>query len=216
MLGLFFPVFIFKLLIRIVWGGSRPCRHSWCFCWCWLCCFTFDRIVCTRSLVQSHLTTYSGGRNDNLFVGAIGESVFFPSQPQVSQLEWQYERFVNETGCSSSTDSIACLRGLDTATLQAANVPSPYPGQSGSSLFYWTPTIDGNFIQEYPYLLFEQGRFVKVPIIFGGDCTDILSFDSEPVKLTISKMIQTKAQILQPTPPLQLMCPRSSQTTTRF
>jgi acetylcholinesterase len=111
---------------------------------------------------------HSGGRDDGLFVGAIGESVFFPDQPQVSELEWQFDRLVNETSCSGSADELDCLRSKDTATLQAANVPSPFPGQSGLPLFYWAPTIDGDFIQDYPYVLFEEGKFVKVPIIFGG------------------------------------------------
>ena len=123
-----------------------------------------------KSLKYKPLTMVlrSGGRDDGLFVGAIGESVFFPTQPKVSELEWQFERYVNETGCSGSSDELECLRSKDTATLQAANVPSPYPGQTGSPLFYWTPTLDGEFIQTYPYLAFEQGKFVKVPIIFGG------------------------------------------------
>ena len=111
---------------------------------------------------------FSGGRYDDLFVGGIGESVFFPTQPLVSELEWQFERYVNDTGCGSSVDELACLRSKDTVTLQAANKPSPYPGQRGSPRFYWTPTIDGDFVQDYPYRLFEKGKFVKVPIIFGG------------------------------------------------
>lgn len=118
---------------------------------------------------------YSGGRNDGLFAGAIGESVFFPTQPQVSELEWQFERFVNETNCAGSADELQCLRSQDTAVLQAANVASPYPGRASSPLFYWTPTIDGDFIQDYPYTLLEEGKFIRVPIIFGGSYTVISS-----------------------------------------
>jgi acetylcholinesterase len=114
------------------------------------------------------LTFCSGGRDDGLFVGGIGESVFFPTQPQVSELEWQFERYVDATGCSGATDELQCLRSKDTTVLQNANVPTPYPGRTSAPLFYWTPTIDGDFIQDYPYRLIEQGKFVKVPIIFGG------------------------------------------------
>jgi acetylcholinesterase len=103
-----------------------------------------------------------------LFVGAIGESVFFPAQPQVSELEWQFERYLNDTNCADSADGLSCLRSQDTTVLQAANVPSPFPGQTASPLFYWTPTIDGDFIQDYPYVLLEEGKILKVPIIFGG------------------------------------------------
>jgi acetylcholinesterase len=117
------------------------------------------------------LTVCSGGRNEGLFVGAIGESVFFPTQPQVSELEWQFERYVNETNCAGTADELECLRSQDITVLQAANVPSPYPGRTSSPRFYWTPTIDGDFIQDYPYVLLEQGKIIKVPIIFGGSST---------------------------------------------
>ncbi|KFZ18670.1 hypothetical protein V501_01087 [Pseudogymnoascus sp. VKM F-4519 (FW-2642)] len=103
--------------------------------------------------VALHLTAY-GGIDRGLFVGSIGESVFFSAQPKVPELEWQFDRYVNNTGCSDSTDQLECLRALDTEILQAAN---------------WTPTIDGHFIQDYPYVLFEKGKFIHVPIIFGND-----------------------------------------------
>jgi hypothetical protein len=101
-------------------------------------------------------------------VGGIGESVFFPTQPQVSELEWQFERYLNATGCSGSTEELRCPRSKDTTVLQAANIRSPYPGQTGAPLFYWTPTIDGDFIQDHLYCLIAKGKFVKVPIIFRG------------------------------------------------
>ncbi|TVY53922.1 Lipase 3 [Lachnellula cervina] len=118
--------------------------------------------------VALHLTAY-GGRDDGLFVGGIGESVFFPAQPQVSELEWQFSRYVNDTGCAGSPDELMCLRSKDLTVLQEANVATPFPGRPAAPRFYWTPTIDGDFIQDYPYRLIEQGRFVKVPIIFGDD-----------------------------------------------
>ncbi|KAM0124788.1 hypothetical protein ACHAP3_010107 [Botrytis cinerea] len=116
--------------------------------------------------VALHLTAY-GGRNDNLFIGAIGESPFFPTQPLVPELEWQFDRYANSAGCGSADDALACLRTQSTAVLQAANVASPYPGQSGSPIFYWTPAIDGDFIRDYPYVLFEKGLSVDLPIMFG-------------------------------------------------
>ena len=117
---------------------------------------------------MSILAVYSSGRNDSLFVGAIAGSVAFPTHPQVFQLEWQFDRFVNETGCAGSFDQLECLQWKETTTLQAANIPSPYPGASGIPDFFWTPTIDGDFIQDCPYLLIEQGKFVKIPIMVSG------------------------------------------------
>lgn len=120
--------------------------------------------------VALHLTAY-GGRNDSLFSAAIAESVFFPAQPFVPQLEYQFDRLTNATGCAAATDQIACLRGLDTAVLQAQNVPSAFPGRTASPvpLFYWTPCIDGDFLQDLPYNMFASGKFVNVPLLFGND-----------------------------------------------
>ncbi|KUJ16870.1 triacylglycerol lipase-like protein [Mollisia scopiformis] len=121
--------------------------------------------------VALHLTAY-GGRNDNLFVGAIAESPFFPTQPQVPELEWQFETYADAAGCGNATDPLTCLRSKDTAILQAANVPAPYPGRSSAPLFYFTPTVDGDFIRDYPYRLIEQEKLVKVPLMVGDDTNE--------------------------------------------
>jgi len=114
-----------------------------------------------------------GGRDDKLFVGAMAESVFFPAQPFVSELEWQFDRVADAAGCNSSAaDPLGCLRGLDTAALQSANNDaSAFPGRtsSPSPLFYWTPCVDGDLLPDLPYDLFTQGRFVDVPILYGTD-----------------------------------------------
>lgn len=115
-----------------------------------------------------HLTAY-GGRDDKLFVGAIGQSAFFPTQRQVPDLEFQFETFVQRAGCAGDPDELSCLRSRDIWTLQAANTPSPYPGSTGYPKFYFTPCIDRDFVQDYPLLLFEQGKFLHVPIIVGND-----------------------------------------------
>ncbi|KAG4433022.1 hypothetical protein IFR05_011505 [Cadophora sp. M221] len=126
-----------------------------------------------------HLTA-NGGRDGGLMRGAILESPFFPTQPKVSDLEWQFDRFVNATGCAGSTDQLACLRSKDTATLQAANVPSPYPGRTVAATFPWTPTIDGDFIQDLPYKLFREGKFVKVPLMIGDEGTGFAADAATP------------------------------------
>ncbi|TAQ86971.1 hypothetical protein B7494_g4704 [Chlorociboria aeruginascens] len=120
--------------------------------------------------VALHLTAY-GGSDEGLFIGAIGESVFFPAQLPVSDLEWQFDRYADAVNCSdvSDDDQMDCLRSTDIAILQAANVATPYPGRSNSPLFYWTPTIDGDLIEDYPYAMYERGNFIQVPFISGDD-----------------------------------------------
>ncbi|KAI0450512.1 alpha/beta-hydrolase [Xylaria acuta] len=111
---------------------------------------------------------------ERLFVGAVGESVFFPAQPFVHELEWQFDLVLKRTGCdgnySESDEAIACLRGKPTEVLQAANVPAAFPGAPAAPdpLFFWTPCVDGALLPDLPYRLFDRGAFVDVPVIMGS------------------------------------------------
>ncbi|KAL2159218.1 hypothetical protein VTH06DRAFT_2650 [Thermothelomyces fergusii] len=120
--------------------------------------------------VAMHLVAY-GGRNDNLFIGGMTESLFFPAQPFVHELEYQFDRAVSQTGCEGVVrdQQMACLRSKDVAVLQAANHPQPFPGRPDPPmpLFYWTPCVDGDFLRDLPYRLFEKGQFISVPIVLG-------------------------------------------------
>ncbi|KAI0895023.1 alpha/beta-hydrolase [Annulohypoxylon nitens] len=116
----------------------------------------------------------------SLFVGGVGESVFFPWQPPLSDLEWQYDLVLNQTGCDSDVDPLSCLRGLDTATLQPLNTRSPFPGRPGLPtplpLFYWTPCVDGDLLRDLPYVLFDRGEYIPVPVIMGTTTNEGASF----------------------------------------
>ncbi|KAI0419730.1 Alpha/Beta hydrolase protein [Xylaria grammica] len=107
---------------------------------------------------------------ERLFVGGVGESVFFPAQPAVAELEWQFDLTLQRTGCDGDDDAMGCLRGKSTKDLQAANVPAAFPGAPAAPLplFFWTPCIDGDLLPDLPYRLFEEGRFMDVPVIMGS------------------------------------------------
>ncbi|KAJ5675840.1 Carboxylesterase type B [Penicillium macrosclerotiorum] len=113
-----------------------------------------------------------GGRDDGLFIGAAAESQSFASMFNVSESQFAYNRLVTRTGCKSSDDTLACLRGLDISTLQAQNIKTPFPGAPGNPLYLYGPTIDGDLIPDYTYRLFHQGKFIKVPVIFGDDTNE--------------------------------------------
>jgi acetylcholinesterase len=125
--------------------------------------------------VATHLTAY-GGRNDKLFIGAVGESPFLPWQPKVSEFEWQFDRFAQSAGCGNATDQMSCLRGLDVAYLQNRNKASTFPNGTAAPKFYWTPTVDGDLIRDYPARMIASGRFIKVPVLFGDDTDEGTSF----------------------------------------
>ncbi|KAI1274352.1 Alpha/Beta hydrolase protein [Xylaria sp. FL0933] len=130
--------------------------------------------------VALHLVANGGNATDpesgeRLFAGAVGESVFFPAQPFVDELEWQFNLTLQRAGCDDDSadgndGAMTCLRSKSTEDLQAANVPAPFPGAPAMStpLFFWTPCIDGDLLRDLPYLLFERGQFVNVPVIMGS------------------------------------------------
>ncbi|KAJ7193192.1 Alpha/Beta hydrolase protein [Mycena rebaudengoi] len=118
--------------------------------------------------VTHHLTAF-GGRNDGLFIGAIGESVFWPREAAVSELEFQFDLFADAAGCLNVTNQMACLRAQNTSTLVAANVVHPFQGRASNPDFFYTPTIDGDFVQDHLYTLFREGKFIRVPTMIGDD-----------------------------------------------
>lgn len=97
--------------------------------------------------------------------------MFFPAQPYLSDLEWQFDRLVKGVGCNGGPDrNMTCLRGKSTLALQAANKASPFPGrtQPPLPLFYWTPCIDGDLIRKLPYDMFDEGKNIDVPLMVGA------------------------------------------------
>ncbi|ROV99811.1 hypothetical protein VSDG_02957 [Cytospora chrysosperma] len=122
--------------------------------------------------VAHHLTAYDG-EDKGLFVGAVPESTFWPTQRTVAEMEFQFDRFVNDTGCSDANDTLRCLRFIDLDDIQAANIDLPFPGASESPapLWYWLPvtTGSGTLVPDRLYRSFLSGRFIKVPLLVGDD-----------------------------------------------
>lgn len=123
--------------------------------------------------VAYQMTAY-GGRDEKLFIGAVPESPFLPYHPKVSELEFQYDRFLKDIGCND----LACARSADINTIQKANVLEghPFPGTDGDARWYFLPCIDGDFSRENLETAFEQGKFVRVPTMVAGDTNEGDSF----------------------------------------
>ncbi|KAM3557818.1 hypothetical protein MY1884_004327 [Beauveria asiatica] len=118
--------------------------------------------------VSHHLTAYGGNDKENLFVGGIPESPFWPTQRKVDQMEFQYTRLLRDTKCGS----LDCLRKLDVGVLGNASLPSPFPEahtEDPVPLWYWLPVIDGDLVQDNMYKQFLTGRFKRVPLLVGDD-----------------------------------------------
>lgn len=112
-----------------------------------------------------------GGRNDGLFHAIAAESQSFAALRTVSESQYQYDQLVDRTGCraekTGNSNTLACLRGLKIGTLDKYNIKTQFPGASELPLFAYNPTLDFDFIQDYPLNLFESGHFIKVPAIYG-------------------------------------------------
>lgn len=114
-----------------------------------------------------HLTAY-GGRDDHLFIGVATEAIFMPAQPRVEDLGWQFNRTLERVGCDDAEEPMACLRGKSQRKLQhRGNRGQAFPGREESPRFYWTPSVDGDLIQDSPSEMFKSGKFIKVPVMFG-------------------------------------------------
>ncbi|KAJ5949787.1 hypothetical protein N7454_001371 [Penicillium verhagenii] len=127
--------------------------------------------------VAHHITAY-GGRDMNLFAGAVAESNFWPTQRTVAEMEFQYTRFAQDVGCDAAEDILSCLRAVDIQTIQDYDVDEPFPGGSTSPapLWYFLPVVDGDLVPDILYNLFERGKVVHVPVMVSDDTNEGTAF----------------------------------------
>lgn len=114
-----------------------------------------------------HLIAY-GGRDDGLFHAAAAESVSFATVYTDAESQWQYDNLAIRLGCVGK-ETLACLRNKTAVEIQDVNYNIPFPGAAAPPLYMYNPVIDGDFLQDLTYTAFQEGNFVKVPVIFGDD-----------------------------------------------
>ncbi|KAI0475342.1 alpha/beta-hydrolase [Xylariaceae sp. FL0804] len=110
-----------------------------------------------------------GGRETNLFQAAAAESVSFATVLTVEEAQYLFVDFAISLGCAGD-DPLACMRSRSAEELQTANTNlPPYPGATSSPLYPWNPVIDGGLVSDLTYNSYAQGKFVRIPVIFGDD-----------------------------------------------
>jgi len=122
-----------------------------------------------------------GGRDDKLFRGAIAESGGpTGGRPYMTPAQWQpfYDRITNATNCSSSTDSLACLRQVPNSVLSSILNSSVTAGAS------WGPQIDGDFLRDSGTTQVLQGNFVNVPLLIGRNHDEGTMFATRGINTT--------------------------------
>lgn len=108
--------------------------------------------------------------DDNVTWSAgIAQAVYMPRVSTVAGLQTQYNEFLNATNCSS----LACLRSLDSAAIQSANIDRPFPGESQRPLFPYLPVIDGSLLTDTTSAMLQAGNFsIARPLIIGSSHTE--------------------------------------------
>ncbi|KAF7375452.1 Carboxylic ester hydrolase [Mycena sanguinolenta] len=108
--------------------------------------------------VLQHVVANGGRTEPQLFRGAITSSTFLPSQYQFNDRipELLFSEVVAQTNCTSATDALTCLRGVDPTTLQTVNTNINAAGFFGT--FVMVPVIDGVFITQRPTLSLLEGK----------------------------------------------------------
>jgi carboxylesterase type B len=138
-----------------------------------------------------------GGKLKNLFRGAIMESGSSTTQQYYPVSYWQpqYNNITKLVGCDQDKDTLGCLRAVDIDKLaHVLNITN------GLLTKTYQPTVDGDFIPDFPKTLLAQRKFVNVPMISGANLDEGTSFGPGNVNTTqqiqawLEKSIPTLSQ----------------------
>ncbi|KPM45613.1 Lipase 5 [Neonectria ditissima] len=122
--------------------------------------------------VVDQMVLYGGDADYNgkpLFRGAIMNSGSVVPAGPVDGPKGQeiYDTVVENAGCSASTDTLECLRGLDYEDfLEAANSVPGILSYNALALSY-LPRPDGKVLPDSPEVLIKTGQYHAVPMING-------------------------------------------------
>ncbi|KAF5680079.1 triacylglycerol lipase V, partial [Fusarium heterosporum] len=139
------------------------------------------------------------GQHDNLFRAAILESGS-PVALFGNATTWQgyYDALVKKTGCSSSSNSLACLREVPWKTLNDIFNSTTALSVSSPPL---TAVIDGDFMTDQASRLLLSGRFAKVPLLMGNNFDEGTAYGKKGINTTeefqswLSSLGLNKAQV---------------------
>ncbi|KAH7062714.1 carboxylesterase [Paraphoma chrysanthemicola] len=113
-----------------------------------------------------------GSLGTSLFRNSITASPYLSPQYNynASVPTQRYVAFASEAGCGQSTDTLACLRGKDSATLQAANTAVNDAAFYGGLAFL--PVTDYDFITSLPSKALANKRVNGQNILVGNNANE--------------------------------------------
>ncbi|KIJ19263.1 hypothetical protein PAXINDRAFT_70400 [Paxillus involutus ATCC 200175] len=134
------------------------------------------------------------GNSDGLFRAAFMQSGSPLPVGDILGGQKYYDALVSETGCSSASDTLQCLREVPYETLLDAMNQSPNLFSYQSLVMAWQPRADGVFLTDDPQKLVQQGLVADVPFVT-GDCDDegtLFSFST--LNVTTTSPLRTDTQ----------------------
>ncbi|CAO2651951.1 Nn.00g002340.m01.CDS01 [Neocucurbitaria sp. VM-36] len=146
--------------------------------------------------VMDQMMLYDGNINYNgkpLFrAGIMNSGSVVPADPvDCPKGQAIYDTVVKEAGCSGSTDTLSCLRGVDyTKFLNAANSVPGILSYFTVNLSY-LPRPDGKALTDSPDALAAAGKYAKVPFIVGDQEDEGTLFGLFTPNLTTTQEITT-------------------------
>ncbi|KAJ4265091.1 hypothetical protein NW762_005337 [Fusarium torreyae] len=163
--------------------------------------------------VAFHLTAY-GGRDDRLFHATAAESISILPTLTLEGAAYQGNSVAAWLNCTD-VDVVACLRNKTVYEIQDANFIFPNPGGTSLPKTMWGPVVDGDLIQDVPYSSFAQGKFIRVPSIFGSTTNEGFTFVplSVPSQSVANNFFQAEYPLLNSTQLDQITTLYSNQST---
>ncbi|KAJ7438847.1 alpha/beta-hydrolase [Mycena latifolia] len=114
-----------------------------------------------------------GGKDKNLFHQVMGDSPPLIYLPHYTRQLYGKPRHAIRGGCGNSGNGsaiMACLRAAPTNTIATSGRNTL--ANLTSSLYPFGPIADGSFIRERPVEAFQNGNFIRVPVIFGSNTNE--------------------------------------------
>lgn len=132
-----------------------------------------------------HLTA-NDGEDTGLFHAVAGGAPSWNEAHHYRDLQGQYDDFIRNIGCyqeeGMAEPQSICIR-LRKSWQEIRNYTflPPSPGSAYPPSFIWGPVVDDDLFKRSPYEAFRQGKFVRVPVIFGHNTDSGRSFTNSKV-----------------------------------
>ncbi|KAL0565125.1 hypothetical protein V5O48_016909 [Marasmius crinis-equi] len=140
--------------------------------------------------VMQHIIAEDGQTNPKLFKAGISSSTYMAGQYEYNDdvPKNLYNEVVSQTNCSSSSDSLACLRAADTTSLASANVNINLAGFSGT--FSIVPVLDGTYITQSPTAALKQGKLNGEALLVVGNTNEGFIFVNQTAPANLTQYVR--------------------------